>query len=349
LESRFLEDSAARAPRRRERPQRRPERQQIMLRRGLALGGGLIVLILIVLGVKGCLDARANRELSDYARDVTQIVEETDQTSKTFFSKLSEPGDLSVTDFVNEVNADRSAMDNYASRVDGLSAPGDMSRAQNALELTYELRSSAMTEIANKMSTALADEGAAKATAAIARQMQKLLASDALYAAIVRPEIDGVLAANGIEGSDVPESVFLAEGTKWLDESAVSTALGSISGSTGTATPGVHGLELTGVSVNGTELGEEAVGVAAEETPEVEVTVANQGDSTENGIGVTVTAGGDEVQGSIDTIGAGESSSVSIPLTPAPSGEVALEVKVDTVPGELIAENNEATYTVVFE
>ena len=72
-----------------------------MLRRGLALGGGLILLILIVLGVKGCLDARANRELSDYARNVTQIVEETDQTSKAFFGKLEDPGSLSVTDFVD--------------------------------------------------------------------------------------------------------------------------------------------------------------------------------------------------------------------------------------------------------
>ncbi|HEV7615425.1 MAG TPA: CARDB domain-containing protein [Solirubrobacterales bacterium] len=343
-----MEDSAA-APRRRQRPPRRPERQQIMLRRGLALGGGLILLILIVLGVKGCLDARANRELSDYARNVTQIVEETDQTSKAFFGKLADPGSLSVTEFIAEVNADRSAMDNYASRVDGLSAPGDMSRAQNALELTYELRGSAMTEIADKMSTALGDAGSAKATAAIARQMQKLLAADALYAAIVRPEIDGVLADNGIEGSDVPPSVFLPEGTKWLEETAVSTALGSVTGSSSAATPGVHGLELAGVSVNGTALGEEAASVAAEETVEVEVEVLNLGESTENGIGVSVSVGGTELEGTIETVGAGETASVSIPLTPTPSGEVTLEVKVDTVPGEEVAENNEESYAVVFE
>jgi hypothetical protein len=54
-----------------------------MLRRALALGGGLILLILIVVGIKGCLDARANRELSDYARNVSQIVEETQQTRST--------------------------------------------------------------------------------------------------------------------------------------------------------------------------------------------------------------------------------------------------------------------------
>jgi hypothetical protein len=225
-----------------------------------------------------------------------------------------------------------------------------MGRAQNALELTYELRASAMGEIAEEMPTALGDAGAAKATASIAGQMRILLAADTLYAAVVRPEIDGVLANNGIEGSDVPKSVFLPEDTKWLEESTVASALGAISGSSaGATTAGVHGLELSGVSINGTELGEETASVAAEETPEVEVTVENQGDSTENGIDVTVAVGSSEVQGSIDTIGAGETASVSIPLTPAPSGEQTMEVKVATVPGEQISENNEASYTVAFE
>ena len=100
-----------------------------MLRRGLALGGGLVIVILIVLGVKGCLDARAHRELSDYARNVTQIVQETNQTSKAFFGKLEDPGSLSVREFVDQVNADSSEMDELASRVDGLSAPGDMGNA----------------------------------------------------------------------------------------------------------------------------------------------------------------------------------------------------------------------------
>jgi hypothetical protein len=346
-----LEDSTATRPGRRPRPPRRPERQQILLRRGLALGGGLLALILVVLGVKGCLDARKERALSDYARNVSQIVDETGQTSKAFFGKLSEPGSLSVTEFVAEVNADRSAMDNYATRVDGLSAPGDMSHAQNALELVYELRRAAMDEIAAQMNTALGDIGSEKATAAIAKQMQTLMASDVLYAEVVRPEIDGVLAGNGIEGSDVPKSVFLPEGTKWLEESAVSTALGSVSGSTGGATPGVHGLGLIGTSVNGTELtAESATAVASEGTPEVEVQVQNQGASTENGVTVSVKVeGGGTLQGSIESIGAGETSSVSIPLTPVPSGQVTLEVEVETVPGEQISENNKASYTVEFE
>ncbi len=346
-----MEDSPAAPSRRRPRPPRRPEHQQILLRRGLALGAGLIVAILLVLGVKGCLDARANRALSDYSRNVTQIVDETQQTSKAFFGKLSDPGSLSVTEFVAEVNADRSAMDNYVTRVDSLSAPGAMGHAQNALELVYELRGSAMTEIANKMSTALGNVGSAKATAAIAGQMQKLLGGDVLYATVVRPEIDGVLANNGIEGSDAPKSVFLPEGTKWLDPATVSSALGTVSGSTGTATPGVHGLGLVGAGINGTELTAGATTtVSGGSTPEVEVRVENQGESTENSVTVSVTVnGGNTLQQDISSIGAGETESVTIPLTPAPKGQATLEVDVQTVPGEQVSSNNKASYTVSFE
>jgi hypothetical protein len=346
-----LEDSSANRPGRRARPRRRPERQQILLRRGLALGGGILVLILVVLGVKGCLDARKDRALSDYARNVSQIVEETDQTSKDFFAKLSEPGSLSVTEFVNQVSADRSAMDGYAARIDGLSAPGDMSHAQNALELVYELRASAMDNIAEKMSTALGDVGSEKATAGIALQMQKLLSADVLYESVVRPEINGVLESNGIQGDNVPKSVLLPEGTKWLEETAVSSALESVSGSSTASTGGVHGLGLIGTSVNGTELtAESTTSVPSEGTPEVEVQVQNQGGSTENSISVSVTvSGGGTLSGTINSIAAGETETALIPLTPVPEGEVTLEVDVATVPGEEVSENNKASYTVAFE
>ena len=320
-----------------------------MLRRGLALGGGLILLILIALGVKGCLDARAKSALSDYARNVSEIVQETEQTSKRFFGKLEEPGGLSVTDFISEVNADRSAMDNYTTRVNDLSAPGDMKRAQSNLELSYELRASAMNEIAEKMSTALGNAGAEKAMGAIAKQMQKLFASDVVYEQVVRPEIDGVLASNGISGSDMPKSTFLPD-EKWLEESTVSDALGGISGNSGSATPGVHGLGLSGVSVNGSELVEgETATIAAEESVEVEVTVQNQGESTENGVTVSVTFEGETLQGEIDEIAAGEEATTSILLTPTPKGEVTLEVEAEPVAGETVTENNEAAYSLIVE
>lgn len=319
-----------------------------MLRRALALGGGLLLLILIVLGVKGCLDARAHSELSDYARKVTEIVEGTEQTSKRFFGKLESPGNASVTQFVSEVEADRSAMDSYRSRVEELGAPGDMKQAQGNLELVYELRASAMDEIAEKMPTALGDAGAEKAMAGIAKQMQKLLAADIVYETVARPEVDGVLSNNGISGDDLPKSAVLPD-EKWLEESTVSDALGAISGG-GAATPGVHGTELAGVIVNGTEVAEGAPAtVSGEEGVELEVEVTNQGESTENGVTVAVTVEGNTIKGEIDELPVGETGTATIPLTPTPTGEVTLEVEVESVPGETVTENNVGTYTLLVE
>ncbi len=320
-----------------------------MLRRALALGGGLVLLILIVLGIKGCLDARADRALEDYARNVTQIVEETKQTSKKFFERLEDPGNASVTDFVDQVNADRSAVDTQATRIDELDTPGDMDRAQANLELAYQLRASAMDQIAEKTDDALGDAGAEKAMEAIARQMQKLLASDVVYEQVVRPEVDGVLADKGISDSDLPESTFLPD-EKWLDPSEVSEALGAISGNTEGEVSGVHGTELSAVTANETELVEGAPAtISGEEGVELEVSVLNSGESAENGVTVAVSFEGNTIKGEIDELQLGETGTAIIPLTPTPSGEVELEVVVEALPGESITENNEATYTLLIE
>jgi hypothetical protein len=322
-----------------------------MLRRLLALGGALVILILVVLGVKGCLDARARGALSDYARDVEQLVNETSQTSKAFFGTLEDPGSLSVTEFTSQVDADRSEMDTLLGRVEGLSAPGEMSGAQKSLEIVYELRDAAMDTIAAKMKTALGEAGAQQATAVIARQMQKLLASDVTYESITRPEINGKLENNGIEDQEVPKSTFVPDGTKWLDEAEVSKALGQVSGSNATApSSGTHGLGLVGVRIGESELLAESLNsVAVEGTPEIEVEVENQGESTENGITAVVTANGKETTSEIPTLEVGVAEAAVVPLTPAPEGETTLEVKVEPVPGEEFTDNNEATYTVNFE
>jgi hypothetical protein len=170
-----------------------------------------------------------------------------------------------------------------------------------------------------------------------------------IYEQVVRPEVDGVLAANGISDSDLPESTFLAD-EKWLDESAVSDALSAVSGGGGTNVSGAHGTEISGVTVNGTELIEGApTTIAGEEGVVVEVGVRNPLESTENGVTVAVTYEGNTVKGEIDELPAGETGTAEIPLTPAPSGEVTIDIEVEAVPGEELLDNNEASYSLLIE
>jgi subtilase family serine protease len=89
--------------------------------------------------------------------------------------------------------------------------------------------------------------------------------------------------------------------------------------------------------------------VVVEGTPEIEVEVENQGESTENGITVVVTVNGKETTEEIPSLEVGVAETSVVPLTPAPEGLTELEIEVEPVPGEEFTDNNKATYTVNFE
>ena len=208
------------------------DRRQLMVRRAIALGAGLLVLFLLILGAKGCLDARKNRSLEDYSSNVTQIVDETNTLSESFFGLLEDPGDLSVTEFTGEIESDRGAMDGFLSRVEKLSVPGDMESAQASLTLVYQLRSNAMGTIADRMSTALGNEGSEQAIKAIAAQMQTLAATDVLYNQVTRHEIDNTIESSGANAPEVPRSAFVPDVVFWGNPDNVASALAGIGGGT---------------------------------------------------------------------------------------------------------------------
>ncbi|MEX0621270.1 MAG: CARDB domain-containing protein [Solirubrobacterales bacterium] len=328
------------------------ERKQLMIRRGIALGAGVLVLILLVIGTKGCLDARKNRSLEDYSSNVTQIVDETNALSGSFFGLLEDPGELSVTEFTSEVESDRGAMDGFLSRVEKLSTPGDMESAQQTLVLAYQLRASSMEAIAARMPTALGDEGREAAIKQISGQIGVLAAADVLFNQTTRHSVDNTILNFGASAPAVPRSTFVPDAVFWGDPANLDDALGAISGGTQPAADGgVHGTGLSTVSIGGVTLDSEVSTVIPAGTePAVEVGVTNQGESDESDITVSVSVdGGSGLEQTILSLAVGETGTASILLTPAPTGEITLEIKVAPVSGELVLDNNEATYTVSFE
>jgi hypothetical protein len=328
------------------------ERKQLLIRRAIALGAGLLVLILLVVGAKGCLDARKNRSLEDYSSNVTQIVDETNALSESFFGLLEDPGELSVTEFTSEVESDRGAMDGFLSRVEKLSTPGDMESAQETLTLVYQLRANAMETIAARMPTALGDEGREAAIRQISSQIGVLAAADVLYNQITRHSIDNAILNNGANAPEVPRSTFVPDAVFWGDPANLEEALSAIGGGPRPAADGgVHGTGLVAVSIGGITLDPSVSTVIPTGTePVVDVQVQNQGESDEADVSVSVSVdGGSGLEQAIPSLAVGETGTASILLTPAPSGEVTLDVTVAPVPGEQVLDNNEATYTVSFE
>ena len=61
------------------------------MRRVIALGVGVLILILLLLGVRGCLNARKERGFENYVSDLDGIVDQSNQLSQEFFGRLEDP------------------------------------------------------------------------------------------------------------------------------------------------------------------------------------------------------------------------------------------------------------------
>lgn len=328
-----------------------------MVRRSLALGAGLLVLILLVLGVKGCLNARQERAMKDYVRDVADLASESKQQSDAFFRLLNGGGGQNkAVDVANSLNGFRVQSAQLVDRARNLDNPGEASDAQSYLVETLEFRKDGLGAVANALPTALGDQKRREGTDKVTRQMQTFLASDVVYTQRFVPGLRKALRDDDLlDQVRIPGSQFVPT-VQWLQPSFVAGKVNGIrTGKSGGASPGLHGTGLGTVSLGGQALSPDgSVSIKASAQLKAEVQVANQGKNTETDVNVKVTIGKGadaiEAQKPLDSIAAGETKTVTITVgEQPPTGQnVPVNVEVEPVPGEQKTDNNKATYTVIF-
>jgi CARDB len=337
-----------------ERPRRRVggaqrRRQQFLVRRLIGVGVGLAFLILIVIAFRGCLEARSDRGLRNYATDVGTIMQESQQRGQDFFEQLSGPSGSSSLDVSNQIRGDRDLSQALLDRAEKLDVPGQMNDANAAVIQTLTLRRDALNAIAENLGQATATAQTADAIEKITDQMGSLYASDVLWTQIAAPDIKEVLADEDVDAPALPAGNFMPEdATDYLDQTKLVEKLNGVVGQP--TTGGSHGLALYHTSVGDTQLSPDSTTTVPLDANEVTVQVQNQGDSDETGVSVVVSINGTELDGTIQALDAGEIGNVKIPLTtkPQPGTETTIEVVVQPVPGEQVSDNNTATYPVVF-
>ena len=97
----------------------------VMVRRRIAAGVGVVLLIVIVLLVNGCLNSQKAQALKEYAHNVSAIANESDQqVSRPLFAALTDASAKSALDVEEQVNQLRLEAQKQASRAKGLSVPG---------------------------------------------------------------------------------------------------------------------------------------------------------------------------------------------------------------------------------
>ena len=329
-------------------PQRR--RQQFLTRRLIGVGVGLAFLILIVIGIRGCLEARSDRALRNYTSDIATIMQQSEQSGKDFFDLLDSSGGSSSLDAKNQVLAQRDNSETLLDRAHKIGAPGQMHDAQSAVILTLTLRRDALSTIAENVQQATARTQTSTAISSISDAMGSLYASDVLWTQIGSPEIKKVLQDENVDATPLPSGKFMpANATDYLDQTTLVTKLNALTGQTATI-GGIHGLQLDSTTIGDTQLSPDSTTTVPSDSQEIDIGVTNSGDSDETGISVNVTLGGSTLTGQLQSLSAGQAGTVKIPLTskPTPGTDTTVQVVVNPVPGEQLTDNNQSTYTVIF-
>jgi hypothetical protein len=327
-----------------------------MVRRRVAAGVAVLLLIVIVLVINGCLKSQQKQSLKDYNHAVSLLAQESDtQVSRPLFTALAGASGKSALNVEVQIDQLRIQAQNIAARAKGLSVPGDMATAQRALLMALDLRVEGMTKIAALVPTALGGQGK-QASSLIAGDMEIFLASDVLFSQRVVPLIQQTLASNGIHGLSTSASRLLPN-VGWLDPATAQSRISGQASSSATSTPvtGNHGSALKGVAVGTNTLAPEPTlnHITGGGSPTFTVTVEDSGEASETNVRVdiTVTAAGKQYKAShvINKTEPGKSVNVEIPVAGVPLGVASkIEANIEGVPGENDLENNKGTYLAIF-
>ena len=203
------------------------DQNTLLVRRAVAIGGLVLLLILLFVAVRSCASSRQENALKDYNREVSSIIRESDtQVGEPFFQLLGQAGSESPQDLQTNISGYRVQAEAQLKQARSLDVPDEMKGAQQSLLIALEFRRDGLGFIAEKIRTALGDEGEAAndAITQIAGQMQAFLSSDVLYQARVAPLIKSALDDAEIGGQRIAASRFLP-GIEWLSEETVAAQL----------------------------------------------------------------------------------------------------------------------------
>jgi hypothetical protein len=328
----------------------------------VALGVGLLVVVLLVLGINGCLNSRQEQALKDYNRDVATIVQDANGNADAFFDTLTSGGSSS-TDLQSQVNQLRVAAVGQTRRASSLDVPGDMRPAQRNLLLSLGLLQEAMGKVAERLPSALSTDTATAepAVRSIAGEMQAFLTADVVYNRRTAALIKQVLDEQEIGGQTIQSSAYL-QNLGWLQPSTVArrinadAARGAGDGEASEPAPGLHGHGLVSVAVGDLTLQPRPAAnrIPAGSNVTFNVQFANQGDNPETDVRVRirVRGAGDPitVQKTVDQTMAKTETTVAVPLGQAPplGAAVTITVSVLPVPGEENTTNNSQDFSALF-
>jgi hypothetical protein len=325
------------------------------VRRAVALGALLVIVLLIALGIHSCDVSSTNSALQNYTTQVSSLNHRSTQTGARLFTDLSHAANAnSPTAVQNQVNEELHNAQSQLHEAQNMSVPDQVKTGDSKFVLAMRMRADGISNIANEIQPALSSSATQSEINQIAEQTARFYASDVLYKQYAAPEIAGAVNAAGVRFSPLDSSQFLPD-VQWTQPSFIASTLHTpgASSSGGKPAPGVHGHKLNSVSVGGTTLtpGGTAT-LPASPPPTFQLNFTNTGTDKEHNIVCKVTVNGTSVSGQaiVPEDSPGQTSTCNVKLSAAPpTGTQTVLAQIERVPGEKSVIRNQQQFTITFQ
>jgi hypothetical protein len=325
----------------------------------IALVAGAVVLaILLVFLILSCTGEGKKGTYANYMEDMAVVANGSDKIGRDLDAALTTPG-VKPNQLATTLDGLADLQQQELSEAEAVSEPGALRDEQAAALQALSFRISGMRRLADVFRATAGSEDTSGAALQLATQANRLVTSDVIWADLFRQASLAQMRSDGVSGVPVPESDFVQNpefGSPGYWEPVHERVNGAATDG-GTTTGGLHGTGIVETKALPSEvvLSTDVENIVTAGTDlAFAVTVEDTGDHQEVQIKVTLTI---EQQPSpivatktIDSINPGESKTVTF----SDLGQVAFAtkttVKVDVQPveGEANADNNSASYPVIF-
>ncbi len=350
-------ETAEERPRRGPRPPVRPPTGLTPLLRLIGLiSFAILIVLLLVLWVNGCREDKRKDAYRNYVQKVQDYGQQSQRLGRSFNTLLTTRGTKeSVVE--SELSGLARQQEQIASAARGLDPPGRLRNEDAHMLDSLDLRTNGLRGMTDAFRSTASSKNANQAGAELAVQMQRLIASDVIWADLFKEPTKSELQRLGVTGVNVPDSIFLANpdiATTASMKSLWQRIHGAAAGGTNCSPRGT-GLVSTKALPSGKELSESSLNTIPLSPDLVfTVTVKNSGCAQEVGLRVTLTIQQSpkpiKSRKTIPLIDPGNEESVSFSGLGLPplDQKTSLTVEVDPVPGETNRTNNSANYPVQF-
>jgi CARDB len=349
-------------PRGPRRPPRAPQNLTPLLRLVGLVAFAILIIVLLVFWIKSCQASSKSSTYKGYMNKISEVASSSQQIGRQLSDTLLAPG-LKRAELQSKISGLARQEQLDVDRARSITPPGPLLSDHQAVVQALQYRVSGLTGLADAIGSTAGTKNTTKAAAALASQMQRLLASDVIWDDSFKAPAEAELQRQGVTGTNeaggplVPGSNFL-QNPALATVSATTTVVQRLQGASAGTKNCPCGTALVGVKVlpSGKDLTTGSqTDIVVTANMQFQVTVKNTGNVQVFSVPVKLTIeqskGGNIVKtAKIGFLNPGDQTTVNFGNFPQVNFATTATIKVEVTPvnGETNTGNNSADYQVIF-